>query len=56
VAKVRTPTIFIVGDKDPRVPLAQSIEMHRALKSLGVPTRSTSRRASRTVRRAAPPV
>jgi dipeptidyl aminopeptidase/acylaminoacyl peptidase len=39
VAKVRTPTIFIVGEKDPRVPLAQSIEMHRALKSLGVPTR-----------------
>ena len=39
VAKVKTPTIFIVGDKDPRVPLAQSIEMHRALKSLGVPTR-----------------
>ena len=39
VAKVKTPTIFIVGEKDPRVPLAQSIEMHRALKSLGVPTR-----------------
>ena len=38
VAKVKTPTIFIVGEKDPRVPLAQSIEMHRALKSLGVPT------------------
>jgi dipeptidyl aminopeptidase/acylaminoacyl peptidase len=38
VAKVKTPTIFIVGDKDPRVPLPQSIEMHRALKSLGVPT------------------
>jgi dipeptidyl aminopeptidase/acylaminoacyl peptidase len=38
VAKVKTPTIFIVGEKDPRVPLAQSIEMHRAVKSLGVPT------------------
>ena len=38
VAKVKTPTIFIVGEKDPRVPLAQSLEMHRALKSLGVPT------------------
>jgi dipeptidyl aminopeptidase/acylaminoacyl peptidase len=38
VARVKTPTIFIVGEKDPRVPLAQSIEMHRALKSLGVPT------------------
>jgi dipeptidyl aminopeptidase/acylaminoacyl peptidase len=39
VAKVKTPTIFIVGEKDPRVPMAQSVEMHRALKSLGVPTR-----------------
>jgi dipeptidyl aminopeptidase/acylaminoacyl peptidase len=39
VARVRTPTIFLVGEKDPRVPLAQSLEMHRALKSLGVPTR-----------------
>jgi dipeptidyl aminopeptidase/acylaminoacyl peptidase len=38
VARVKTPTIFIVGEKDPRVPLAQSVEMHRALKSLGVPT------------------
>jgi dipeptidyl aminopeptidase/acylaminoacyl peptidase len=38
VAKVKTPTLFIVGEKDPRVPLAQSLEMHRALKSLGVPT------------------
>jgi len=38
VSKVKTPTIFIVGEKDPRVPLAQSLEMHRALKSLGVPT------------------
>jgi dipeptidyl aminopeptidase/acylaminoacyl peptidase len=39
VAKVTTPTLFIVGEKDPRVPLPQSVEMHRALKSLGVPTR-----------------
>jgi dipeptidyl aminopeptidase/acylaminoacyl peptidase len=38
VARVKTPTIFIVGEKDPRVPLAQSLEMHRALKSLDVPT------------------
>ena len=48
VAKVKTPTIFIVGEKDPRVPMPQSLEMHRALKSLGVPTTSTSRRANRT--------
>jgi dipeptidyl aminopeptidase/acylaminoacyl peptidase len=39
VARVTTPTLFIVGEKDPRVPLPQSVEMHRALKSRGVPTR-----------------
>jgi dipeptidyl aminopeptidase/acylaminoacyl peptidase len=39
ISKVKTPTIFIVGDKDPRVPLPQSVEMYRALVSLGVPTR-----------------
>jgi dipeptidyl aminopeptidase/acylaminoacyl peptidase len=39
VSKVKTPTLFLVGERDPRVPMAQSIEMHRALKSLGVPTR-----------------
>jgi dipeptidyl aminopeptidase/acylaminoacyl peptidase len=38
VAKVKTPTIFFVGERDPRVPMPQSIEMYRALKSLGVPT------------------
>ena len=37
-AKVKTPTIFLVGEQDPRVPLPQSIEMYRALKSNGVPT------------------
>lgn len=37
-AKVKTPTIFLVGAEDPRVPLPQSIEMYRALKSNGVPT------------------
>jgi dipeptidyl aminopeptidase/acylaminoacyl peptidase len=39
VANVKTPTIFFVGEKDPRVPMPQSIEMYQALKSLGVPTR-----------------
>jgi dipeptidyl aminopeptidase/acylaminoacyl peptidase len=39
VAKVKTPTIFLVGEQDPRVPMAQSVEMYRALKSNGVPTR-----------------
>lgn len=38
VANVRTPTIFIVGERDVRVPMPQSVEMYRALKSNGVPT------------------
>ena len=38
VSNVKTPTIFFVGERDPRVPMPQSIEMYRALKSLGVPT------------------
>ena len=38
VANVKTPTIFLVGEKDPRVPMPQSVEMYRALKSNGVPT------------------
>jgi len=38
VANVKTPTIFFVGEKDPRVPSPQSVEMYRALRSLNVPT------------------
>ena len=38
VAKVKTPTLFLVGEQDPRVPLPQSVEMYRGLKSNGVPT------------------
>jgi dipeptidyl aminopeptidase/acylaminoacyl peptidase len=38
VSKVSTPTIFLVGEEDVRVPMPQSVEMYRALKSLGVPT------------------
>jgi dipeptidyl aminopeptidase/acylaminoacyl peptidase len=38
VANVKTPTIFFVGEKDPRVPMPQSIEMYRALRSNDVPT------------------
>ncbi|MBI4519741.1 MAG: S9 family peptidase [Gemmatimonadetes bacterium] len=38
VASARTPTLFFVGQNDPRVPLSQSIEMFRALRSHGVPT------------------
>jgi dipeptidyl aminopeptidase/acylaminoacyl peptidase len=37
VANVKTPTIFFVGERDPRVPMPQSIEMYRALKANGVP-------------------
>src|SRR4030095_6417632 len=37
VANVKTPTLFFVGERDPRVPMPQSIEMYRALKSNGVP-------------------
>jgi dipeptidyl aminopeptidase/acylaminoacyl peptidase len=57
VANVKTPTIFFVGEKDPRVPMPQSIEMHRALKSNGVPTHLYVRpRAARVGRAAAPAV
>jgi dipeptidyl aminopeptidase/acylaminoacyl peptidase len=38
VAAVKTPTIFFVGERDPRVPMPQSVEMYRALKSHGVDT------------------
>jgi dipeptidyl aminopeptidase/acylaminoacyl peptidase len=38
VSKVSTPTIFLVGQNDQRVPEPQSIEMYRALKSNGIPT------------------
>jgi dipeptidyl aminopeptidase/acylaminoacyl peptidase len=38
IYKVTTPTIILVGEKDVRVPPPQSIELYRALKSLGVPT------------------
>ena len=36
--KVKTPTLVIVGENDLRVPMAQSVELYRALKSNGVPT------------------
>ena len=38
-AKVKTPTLFFVGQNDVRVPLPQSVEMYRALVANGVPTR-----------------
>ena len=36
---MKTPTLFFAGEADSRVPVAQSMEMYRALKSNGVPTR-----------------
>ena len=33
VANVKTPTLLFAGEDDPRVPMAQSVEMYRALKS-----------------------
>ena len=38
VSNVNTPTLLFVGEGDERVPMAQSLEMYRALKSLNVPT------------------
>jgi dipeptidyl aminopeptidase/acylaminoacyl peptidase len=38
VWKVTTPTIILVGQNDARVPMPQSVELYRALKSNGVPT------------------
>ena len=38
ISKVTTPTLVLVGRNDLRVPFSQSLELYRALKSLGVPT------------------
>jgi dipeptidyl aminopeptidase/acylaminoacyl peptidase len=38
VANVKTPTLLFAGENDPRVPMAQSIEMFRGLESHNVPT------------------
>ncbi len=37
IANARTPTVVFVGENDPRVPMPQSVELYRALKSNGVP-------------------
>jgi dipeptidyl aminopeptidase/acylaminoacyl peptidase len=37
ISSARTPTLFLIGEYDPRVPPAQSLEMLRALKAQGVP-------------------
>jgi dipeptidyl aminopeptidase/acylaminoacyl peptidase len=38
VTSARTPTLFLIGENDSRVPMAQSVEMNRALKAQGVPS------------------
>jgi dipeptidyl aminopeptidase/acylaminoacyl peptidase len=38
-ARVRTPTLFFAGQDDARVPMAQAVEMYRALKANDVPTK-----------------
>ncbi len=37
-AKVTTPTLFLFGENDTRVPMQQGLEMFRALRANGVPT------------------
>ena len=37
--RIKTPTLFMCGEKDFNVPLINSEQMYQALKSLGVPTR-----------------
>ena len=37
--RIRTPTLFLCGEKDFNVPLLNSEQMYQALRSLGIPTR-----------------
>ncbi|HXL34026.1 MAG TPA: S9 family peptidase [Gemmatimonadales bacterium] len=39
IANATTPTLIFVGQNDPRVPMPQSVELYRALRANGVPTR-----------------
>ncbi|MGH7476130.1 MAG: LpqB family beta-propeller domain-containing protein [Longimicrobiales bacterium] len=39
IHKVRTPTLVLVGQNDERVPMPQSVELYRALRTNGVPTK-----------------
>jgi dipeptidyl aminopeptidase/acylaminoacyl peptidase len=38
VTAARTPTLFVIGENDPRVPMSQAVELSRALRAQGVPT------------------
>jgi dipeptidyl aminopeptidase/acylaminoacyl peptidase len=37
VTAARTPTLFLIGENDPRVPMSQAVEFSRALRAQGVP-------------------
>ena len=39
VAKVKTPTLFVAGELDSRIPPQQALEMYRGLESNGVPAK-----------------
>ena len=38
ITRARTPTLLHSGEKDERIPMAQNLELHMALKQRGVPT------------------
>ena len=38
IKRARTPTLIHFGERDPRIPMPQGLELHMALKQLGVPT------------------
>jgi len=38
IARAKTPTLLHSGEKDERIPMAQNLELHMALKQRGVPT------------------
>jgi dipeptidyl aminopeptidase/acylaminoacyl peptidase len=38
IARAKTPTLLHSGERDERIPMAQNLEMHMALKQRGVPT------------------
>ena len=38
ISRARTPTLLHSGEKDERIPMAQNLELHMALKKRGVPT------------------
>ena len=38
ITRAKTPTLIHFGERDPRIPMPQGLELHMALKQLGVPT------------------